>query len=180
MRLRISSSSPPSPSPSRSSFLPQIEDKTWMLLTSQMEIKTGFTESLKSESSKNKTQFVHFLSTLSFCLPLFCFPLSSSPSVSFLRLFVFLLLPMFPSTPRFFFFSAWCYNSQLLFLSRALISHVAVSRQLQTHTHACNHMYSCTCTGMEVIKAQVKGRAHYPQPVKTFGVFYALVSIKEA
>lgn len=52
------------------------------------------------------------------------------------------------------------------------------ANQLQTHT--CNHTYSCTCTGMEVIKAEVKGQPHYPESVKTFGVFYALVSIKEA
>lgn len=49
-----------------------------------------------------------------------------------------------------------CYNSHLLFLSRALISHVAVSRQLQTHTYTHNRMYSCTCTGMEVIKGRSK------------------------
>lgn len=33
---------------------------------------------------------------------------------------------------------------------------------------------------MEIIKAEVEGRPHYPEPVKTFGGFYALVSIKEA
>lgn len=55
-----------------------------------------------------------------------------------------------------------CYNSHLLFLSQALISHVAVSRQLQTHVHTNAHAhthtctYCCTCTGMEVIKARSK------------------------
>ena len=111
----------------------------------------------------------------------FC-PLSSSPpsiALSFvlpfpLRLYAFL-----------------CYNSHLLFLSRALISHVAVSRQLQTHT--CMHTHTHTHTRAHIHmhaaakvflhmhrygshQGKVKGLPHYPTPVKTFGVFYALVS----
>lgn len=35
-----------------------------------------------------------------------------------------------------------CYNSHLLFLSQALISHVAVSRQLQTHVHTNAHTHT--------------------------------------
>lgn len=94
----------------------------------------------------------------------FC-PLSSSPPVHrsvICSSFSFALV-------RFF---CVCYNSHLLFLSQALISHVAVSRQLQTHTrervrthphththaHTCTQpqRFACTCIGMEVIKARSK------------------------
>lgn len=80
--------------------------------------------------------------------------------------FLFLLAPI----PFF------CYNSHLLFLSRAVISHVAVSRQLQAHIHMLPkrkkkkkklHIFLHMLRyGSHQVK--VKGRAHYPAPVKTF------------
>ncbi len=72
-----------------------------------------------------------------------------------------------------------CYNSHLLFLSWALISHVAVSRQLQTHTHAYTQQQQQVFLHMHRYgshQGKVKGLPHYPAPAKTFGVFYALVS----
>lgn len=74
-----------------------------------------------------------------------------------------------------------CYNSHLLFLSQALISHVAVSRQLQTHVHTNAHAHTYLHVLLHMHRygshqGKVKGLPHYPAPVKTFGVFYALVS----
>lgn len=139
------------------------------------------TEVWKLLKAKNKTQFVHFF--VSFVV----WPSSVLLSFVFLSFTVFppsFFLHFLPS-PFFLFFSPapgviipsyyFCPEPSLVMSLSA-----ASCRHTLTYTHACNHMYACTCTGMEVIKAEVKGRPHYPEPVKTLGVFYALVSIKEA